>query len=768
MRNALIRLAPCAVFLSALASAQVVEKPVSGGTNTGSAAAVPGTGANNPSGTLGGANATGLGLQPGLGLQAPSPVLNNGAAAPAQINPVSAVPVAGAALPIRTVGSPVKTAAQPVVTKAVPVAQPGAALRTPGSVKADAPGAKDAPPSASSTLDATARGITQGAKAEAAGGDGLSVRQALDRAYDSSTRGGDVAGGAGVAGKFSSAREKVAGLVGVANNSAPADAPGLYASAVKTAAETLPSAAAAAVTKAVLSFAARKADMSLTDLAQAAYTAAADGQATEARRLVKSLDKWEELLGAPGRPLISNGDRLKAGVENALAESKAGAKSSAPRVWVVKRGGSYVAALPGTTVEKVPGLAASFALKLEKLSLSPMSDAYRAFAAKPGVRAAVSARVSLGESVPSAVIGTGWTWLKHLVLRAWNVLTALLPGRGLPSAANESTMPRLREAALAWREAATAGDSAARAAGAPRLTVSRARGAFALALKAAAAHESLTGEAGAVSRVESLSAEFEAGVKRASLSPADRLTPGLESIVAGAGGLRHWSARYASDARERGGDAFAKVRGASPVTVLGDGPGALAAATLAAASKELRFTAFGDALWASGSGAYGEAKLSADLRSTESGGSLVLETERGDEALASSLDELGFAVTRRGRGLSARLDAETVSADAREMTELAADGAALITGAPRGARAAAPFALARLLADMKRAPKDAAKTAASLDGTSRLSRAKTVGWVGEYEAVSAELASQGVRVIALRDPATGLPKFARIEPLRVK
>ena len=55
MRNALIRLAPCAVFVSALASAQVVEKPVSGGTNTGSAAAVPGTSANNPSGTLGGA-----------------------------------------------------------------------------------------------------------------------------------------------------------------------------------------------------------------------------------------------------------------------------------------------------------------------------------------------------------------------------------------------------------------------------------------------------------------------------------------------------------------------------------------------------------------------------------------------------------------------------------------------------------------------------------------------------------------------------------------
>jgi hypothetical protein len=91
----------------------------------------------------------------------------------------------------------------------------------------------------------------------------------------------------------------------------------------------------------------------------------------------------------------------------------------------------------------------------------------------------------------------------------------------------------------------------------------------------------------------------------------------------------------------------------------------------------------------------------------------------------------------------------------------------MITGAP-AAEASVAAGLDRLLADMKRAPKDAARTAATLDGTSRLSRAKTVGWVGEYEAVSTEIRSQGVRVIALRDPATGLSKFARIEPLRIR
>jgi len=772
MRNALIRLAPCAVFVSAFASAQIVERaPTTGGTTGGAQSATAVGGSQTPAGTLGGANATGLGLNTGLGGVSASPVVNQAAVAPAaaaaaaSASPAAAVP--GAALPIRTVG-PAASRPGPSVPKATPEGRGGSPLKTPSKAAgSETVAGEKAAPTASSVLDTAARGIEHGKSAEAAGGSGLSVRQALDRAYDTSTRGGDIGGGSGVAGKFSSAREKVAGLVGVANNAAPADAPVLYGSAIKTAQETLPAAAAAAVTKAVLSFAMGKADLSLSDLAQAAYNAATTGQTAEARRLVKSLDKWEELLAAPGRPLIVNGDRLKAGVERALAERSSESRST-PRVWVVKRGASYVAVLPGTSVEKVPLLASSFALKLEKLSAAPLADAYRAFVAAPGARTAIAARVALGESVPSATLSTGWLWLKYMVLRAWNGLTSLLPGRRLPTAANESTLPRLRAAAQSWSQAAVAGDAAARAAGAPRLTVSRARGAFTLARRSAEAHEALTGRAGAVARVDSLSSEFESGVKRAALSPADRLSPGLESIVSGDGGLRHWTARYAADARERGAEAFGKVRGAAAVVVLGEGPGALAATALAAASKDLSATAFGDSLWASGSGAYGAVRIAADLRSTENGGSVSLETERGDQRLAVALDDLGFLVVRRGRGLSATLDAQTASADARQLAGLAADGAALVTGSVPDAKTPSPEGLDRLLADMKRAPKDAAKTAASLDGTSRLSRARTVGWVGDYEAVAAELRSQGVRVIALRDPATGLPKFARIEPLRVR
>lgn len=739
----MIRLAPCAVFLSAFAAAGTVEVPTtSGGTGTTAVTPVTGTGINANMG-LPSSSLSGPTLQGGISV-APAPTLNNGGVAPAGVVPMGVVSPAGV-VPVGV--KPVATVS-PVTGKAAPV-KPVAAngQRTAGAQT----GKKDFPPSASTVLDKAADGIAAGRKAEAAGVDGQSVRQALDRAYDSTAGSGDIGGGAagGVAGKFSSAREKIASLVGVANNSAPADAPGLYGSAIKTAEQTLPAAVAAAVTKAVLGFAAQKAEISLTPLAQAAYNAAAAGQSTEARRLVKSLDKWEELLGAPGRPLITNGDRLKAGVETALSGASriSGSNPSAPRVWLVKKGGSFVAALPGSTVEKVPGLGASFALDFKSaLSLSPMADAYRAFSAKPGLRSAIAARVALGESVPSATLGTGWLWLKHLVRRAWSALTAMLPGRGLPSVANAKTMPRLQEAAKSWRDAASHFDAAARIAGEPRLSELRARGAFALAKRGAVAYEKLTGESEAVARIESLEKSLD---------------------VSGDGGLRHWASLYASDARRRGAESFGKLRGETPVVVLGAGPAALAATSLVAASQGLTVTAFGDALWASGSGAYGQTKISADLRSTENGGSIVLETERGDERLASTLDALGFSVTVVGRGLSAKLDAQTMSADAAELTELAADGAALISGSSVD-RTAPVAGLERLLADMKKSPKDAAKAAAGLDGASRLIRAKTVAWVGDYEAVAAEIPSRGVRVIALRDPATGLSKFARIEPLRAR
>ena len=111
MRNALIWLAPCAVFVSALASAQVIKvgETATGVGNTGTPTVNGNAGVQSPS-SLGGANATGLGLQATSGgvtlAPAPTPGMINAQA----VTPTAQVP--GAALPIKSV--------VPAVTKAKP------------------------------------------------------------------------------------------------------------------------------------------------------------------------------------------------------------------------------------------------------------------------------------------------------------------------------------------------------------------------------------------------------------------------------------------------------------------------------------------------------------------------------------------------------------------------------------------------------------------------------------------------------------------------
>jgi hypothetical protein len=757
-----VLLVSCAVFLSLRAAAQSVpvEKPTTGNT------AVPGPvikGVNTPATMVGGGVLPlGSGLQTTLGgalNAAPGPRVNEHPV----VNPIEdkavvpVLPVKGAVVPSKTVPVPAKS----------------------DTNLATLPATKGKSSNANAVLDRAVRGIIKKGDADAVTGQegGPSLQRRLNETYDASRGAGDIDGaGGGVSGRVS--KGIVANSLSLARKETLDNAIGLYADAIGAVKKSLtPGASPTVVARASADLLTiqREAEnkvtvATLSKLVQDAFIAAAAGDVKETNRLAQRLDQVQEQLDAPDRPLIVNGAQLKIAVQRALSDAGkiSGAKPSAPRGWVVARGGSYVAALPGTPVEKIPGLAAPFALTLETLSALPIAAAYRTFVARPGVRTAVEARTAMGESVPAAVLGTGWLWLKHLVLRAWHGLLSLLPGRGLPTTADVASLPRLRAAASSWRDAVVLGERAAHAAGAPRPIVARVRGAFALARRAAAAHEALTGEAGAVARIESLVAEFEAGVARAALAPSNRLTPVLESLVAGEGGLRHWAARYAADARERGGVAFAKVRGEQRVVSLADGPASLAAPALLAASSALRVVAFEEALWAAGSGAHGAVKLFAELRSTESGGAVVLETERADERLARRLDALGFAVTRVGRGLRARLDAETASVDAEEMSALAADVAALITGASPATVAAEPGGLDRLLFDVRRTPGEAAKKAVSLDGSSVLWSARTVAQVGELEAVVVDVPSRRERVFALRDHETRLPRYARIEPLPVK
>ena len=725
MSQALIRLAPLVVLLSGFASALTVDIPAQSGTGTN--AATPAVGGINT------------------------------------VSPVITSPVIGVTAPILQGGSAPAPQVNAVKTTPAPAPRPEARIpKTAPKLAAPRPTA----PAATAVLGGAAQGIEKGRLVEAAGGSELSVRAALDRAFDASLDAGDVADKTGVKGRFQGVRAQVASVVSVANKAFPADAPGLYRSAIKTASDSLPTAAAAAVTKAVLAIAARKAEASLSDLVSAALTAAAAGQAGEAGRFVKGLDAWEALLGAPQSPLLANLKEVKTGVDRAVAAAvhNNGAQA-APRVWVAKRGASYVAVLPGSAPDKVPsGLASSFAFKLGSLAIPSLADAYRAFlsGSSPVGAAIYRARRARGDSVPAAAASVGGFWLKSMFMRAWNALLALLPGRGLPVVADAASLPRLQAAALSWCEAVELGAAAARQAASAR-TVAHARGAFALARRAAAAHEALTGASGAVGRIDALSNDFEYGVNQAALSPVDSLTPGLEALVSGAGGLRHWALRHGEDARAYAASSFFRIRGAQSVVSLGAGPGASAAAGLAASSN-MRFVASGAGLWGAGVGPHGSARLSADLRATGNGGSLRVEVERGTEELARALDEFGFEVRRRGRALTATLDAETSSADADEVAALTEDAAALIMGAARAPQAPSVAGLERLLADVRRSPQEAAKAAARLDGSSWRSGARVVARVGELTAVSSRAGK--ARVTALLDPQTGLPLYARIESSR--
>ncbi len=425
-----------------------------------------------------------------------------------------------------------------------------------------------------------------------------------------------------------------------------------------------------------------------------------------------------------------------------------------------------VPSVAGAVVAKVPALAANWAIKPSDIPSDPVGAAYREYLANPGAGSTYRARRMLAASVPSAALSAANYWLKDLAMRAWSFLRSLVTGGMVPSVADASTTPRLKAAATLWKDAAVLGGAAATAASQPRLTVARARGAFALATKAAAAHEALTGESGASAQIASLSDAFESAASRLGLSPADVLPAGLEALVSGPGGLAHWASRHAQDARERGADAFARVKGSGSVVTLEDGPATAAANALVAASKGMTATAFGEALWASGFGPAGRASLSAELRSTERGGSISVTVERSDEKLAAALDALGFSVVPSGKGFKAILDAQTASLDAEELSAAAAEASALVAGV-KSAPTHSFGGLQRLLADVKKAPGDAKKAAQALDGRSWLSRARPLALVGDLHAYSAEVPTRDgkVLVFALRDDETGLTQYARAERL---
>ncbi|NNN04754.1 MAG: hypothetical protein HKL90_02520 [Elusimicrobia bacterium] len=697
-----------------------------------------------------------------------------GAAAPGAAAPARAAAQASAAAPAEDMPTPsAAEGASPVA--ATPSAAPSRAVGAPTAAETSA--------GASHGLTGAAGRVSGAAAVQAAGGDALSVSDALGRVFDAQTaapalhgadagsRAGQGRGGA-TAGNGQSVRGRIAQEVSIANTASPADAPGLYQDAIETARDALPAATAASVAAVVRGFAARKVESSLGGLAAAAYRAAVGGSAKETSRLLSAFDQWETVLGAPGRPLVANADALKSDVRRFLPASDSAADDAAsaaapaatgsiPHVWFRRQGASYVAVLPAASrVAPVPSaLALGFALVQAPALILPVDSAYRSFYAAPGASSGASvvyrARRALGSGVPAAALAAARFWLRSLIASLRRRLAELFaPSYDLSRADGRAALKR---DALLARTARTAAAAARRALAVERPSVGADRAAFAAAKRAAAAFGRLDG-VDASGDLASLSAAFEAATAGSSFSDAPPTA--AAALIDGPGGLSHWVALLDTRARRGLSEETRPTSGASLVNLGAESGPAVAAAALARESgAEANVVALDDQLWARGDGPEGRVSLAADLRATADGGSASLTASRGDAALARRLEDLGFSVDVDGGGLRAVLDADGPSRPADEVAFVAARGLALALG--RGP--AAEPGLEELTASVRRDPRAAAALAQRLDGRAPFSSARVIGMVGDYEALSpvaADVDGRAVLVGALRDPATGLLGYA--------
>jgi hypothetical protein len=650
----------------------------------------------------------------------------------------------------------------------VPGAAPRGAARSSNGSAARAPGDARTPkisgdaasaPSADATLGTAARKIAE-ARA-AAGGDEMSVSHALDRVFDSQTASAVLRSAPSVAGRAQSAREAISQKVGIANTSSPADAPGLYLDAIKTAKDSLPASVADAVAGVVRGFASHKADASMDELAAAAYRAATSGSAPETGRLLSAFDKWETLLGAPGRPVVTNAAALKDDVRAVLDKTSSGAAASAPHVWFSKKAGAYTAVLPGSGVAPVPALAAAFAIAPAALAPeTALGDAYRAYSADPraasGAGLIYRASRTLGASVPSAALSAGRFWLRAALESAWRKIVSFFRGGTSYALAQKSGQDALRRDWSLARSARSEAAAALRLFSADRPTVAGLRAGFGLLGRAAVDLGSLTGDASASAEIGDLSRSFESAAKGLRAGDA---WPSAANLTA-PGGPAHWARRVEAEAGRVVDERFGSARGAADAVNLGaaQSPAVDAASVLRDLSPvPAASVALDDHLWASARGPRGEARLSAELRG---GGSVELSVEEGDAALARRLEDLGFTVTPQGSGLRAVVGSEDFS---RTGPELGLLGARALRAA-LGAEDMDAGGLRELEDAARRDPQDAAALAALLDGRETFARARVIGLVGDYVALEGTpvvLGTKPLLVSALRDPDTGLLKYAR-------
>jgi hypothetical protein len=634
----------------------------------------------------------------------------------------------------------------------------GAARQAPSSPR-------QAAPTAAKSLDGTVRTLSQARLAGAAAGDDLAVTRALGRAFDAAL--GRAPLSADVAARLQDARGSIAQKVSIANTASPADAPGLYLDAIQKAKDSLPARAAEAAATVVRSHAMRKFDISGGDLAAAAYKAAAGGLAAETKRLLTAFDKWEAVLGAPGRPLISNAAVLKDSVTSLLQRGASGAEASMPRVSLVRDGGTYTAVLPGAGVSPVHLVVSAFA-GVPAAQAAVLGDAYRAYAADPrastGAGVVYHARRALGSSVPAAAISASRFWLRAVLESLWRRIVALFRSAPAYDLSRESGRDALRrDAALAATARAEAA-AARRLMSAPRLKIAAASEALDALARAARAVEELTGDGAGASAVESLRRSFVLAAGR--LAPSNDLPAGAARLVAGPGGVAHWAGRLEAEESRALDGRFARGAGIAGIVNLGASSGR--ALSAAAEMKDLTggsvsAAALDERLWASGRGAYGAARISAELRSTASGGSVELFVEKADAELSRRLEDMGLTVFPDGAGLRAAAGPEGFPHRGDELGAMAAYALAAALG--RLPPSADDGALQGLAQEVRRNQAGSAQLAAVLlDGREALIHAPVIGFIGDYEALAPTpvgVEGRTLLVSALRDPDTGLPAYAR-------
>lgn len=618
---------------------------------------------------------------------------------------------------------------------------------------------------------------------QAAGGDEVSVRDALARVFDAQKMtGGVVANGPSV-GQGLAPVDKIARRVGIAKTLSATDAPGEYLDAIKIAEESVQSgaltrASANKMIEIVRGAAARHVSVSwaasregerpfvFDEIAAAAYGAAASGDKKETARALASYDQWESLLGTPANPLLSGTESLKSDVRGRLAPEAARASArSAPHVYFKLRGTTYAADLPSASrVSALPALAGLFRLSADALaSLSPFSRMRRDVSSGPGAFAAAravyagdlaAADASSGPrvwlSVPLAAARAARYWLARVFESIRRGIAALFWGAPSYDLSRDSGRDSLRRAALLG---ATARAEAAAARGllSGTRTFAGAEKAFDAAAHAAAAFDQLTGENFARS-IASLRAGYDSAARDA--EPGSPLSARAAVYVDGPGGLAEILQRL--DANARVDAARLSLPVADGLVDLGPQRGsAFAAATRARESLGVNasFVALGDQLWARAPGV----SLAADLKDSESGGFADLKVARDDGALAGRLEKIGFAVTVEGRGLRATLGGDGFGRDADVLGFLAAQGLAASLGRPP----VADPTLSRLSADLRRERKSAETSAKDLDGVPFLS-APVIGAIGSdrvFAPVAARVRGR-VGYFAVLVGPNNLPHFA--------